>query len=101
MRCFRFRSIRGQDVYFLFLCLFFLKRFLRLWVAILCLFLFFPLGIASKLYFTLVFTLLTKVFAGLKAGIECSGIMMVVFLEMLRAVFLALFFTMKLPNPLR
>ncbi len=31
---------------YFFLCLFFLKRFLRLWVAILCLFLFFPLGIA-------------------------------------------------------
>jgi len=28
-----------------FLCLFFLKRFLRLWVAILLFFLFFPLGI--------------------------------------------------------
>jgi len=51
MRCFRFNSLRGQEVYFLFLCLFFLKRFLRLWVAILCLFLFFPLGIIS--YFTL------------------------------------------------
>jgi len=37
----------GQHIkknYF-FLCLFFLKRFLRLWVAILCLFLFLPLGI--------------------------------------------------------
>jgi hypothetical protein len=32
------------------LCLFFLKRFLRLWVAILCLFLFFPLGIIMLLY---------------------------------------------------
>ncbi len=31
---------------YFFLCLFFLKRFLRLCVAILCLFLFFPLGIA-------------------------------------------------------
>ncbi len=30
---------------YFFLCLFFLKRFLRLWVAILCLFLFLPLGI--------------------------------------------------------
>lgn len=30
---------------YFFLCLFFLKRFLRLWVAILCFFLFFPLGI--------------------------------------------------------
>jgi hypothetical protein len=33
----------AQLPYF-FLCLFFLKRFLRLWVAILCLFFFFPLG---------------------------------------------------------
>ena len=33
---------------YFFLCLFFLKRFLRLWVDILCLFLFFPLGIALK-----------------------------------------------------
>lgn len=30
---------------YFFLCLFLRKRFLRLWVAILCLFLFFPLGI--------------------------------------------------------
>src|SRR5210317_1100356 len=90
-----------KGCYFLFLCLFFRKRFLRLWVAILCLLRFFPLGIMIHFYFTLVFTLLTKVFAGLKAGIECSGIMMVVFLEILRAVFLALFFTMKLPKPLR
>jgi hypothetical protein len=30
---------------YFFLCLFFLKRFLRLWVDILCLFFFFPLGI--------------------------------------------------------
>lgn len=39
--------LRSNDpqAYF-FLCLFFLKRFLRLCVAILCLFLFFPLGIA-------------------------------------------------------
>lgn len=35
-----------HSIYF-FLCLFFLKRFLRLWVAILCLFLFFPLGMAN------------------------------------------------------
>ena len=33
----------GTDYFFL--CLFFLRRFLRLCVAILCLFLFFPLGI--------------------------------------------------------
>jgi hypothetical protein len=36
--------IRQLADYF-FLCLFFLKRFLRLWVAILLFFLFFPLGI--------------------------------------------------------
>src|SRR5690606_14589377 len=36
--------IKSSLDYF-FLCLFFLKRFLRLWVAILCLFLFLPLGI--------------------------------------------------------
>ena len=32
---------------YFFLCLFFLKRFLRLWVDILCLFFFFPLGIIN------------------------------------------------------
>ena len=36
--------------YFLLLCLFFLSLFLRLCVDILCLFFFFPLGIASKFY---------------------------------------------------
>jgi hypothetical protein len=34
-----------QLSHYFFLCLFFLKRFLRLWVDILCLFFFFPLGI--------------------------------------------------------
>ncbi len=34
-----------QLQYYFFLCLFFLKRFFRLWVDILCLFFFFPLGI--------------------------------------------------------
>ena len=38
--------IMQLSTYF-FLCLFFLKRFLRLWVDILCLFFFFPLGIVS------------------------------------------------------
>ena len=33
---------------YFFLCLFFLKRFLRLWVDILCLFFFFPLGIINS-----------------------------------------------------
>src|ERR1700761_2544696 len=45
-------------------------------------------------------TFSTKVFAGLKLGTKCSGIIIAVFLEMLRAVFLALFFTTKLPKPL-
>jgi len=53
---------------YFFLCLFFLKRFLRLWVAILCLFLFFPLGMDNYfLAFDLTFVM--KDFAGLKAGI--------------------------------
>ena len=34
--------------YFFFLCLSFLRRFLRLWVDILCLFLFLPLGIIVR-----------------------------------------------------
>jgi len=42
-----------------------------------------------------------KVFAGLNAGMLWAGIIIVVFLEILRAVFCALFFTMKLPKPLR
>jgi len=37
--------------YFFFLCLFNLRLFLRLWVATLCLFLFFPLGITQLFYF--------------------------------------------------
>ena len=47
------------------------------------------------------FTERVNVFAGLNAGMLCSGMMMVVFFEMLRAVFCALFFTMKLPKPRR
>jgi hypothetical protein len=35
---------------YFFLCLFFLRRFLRLWVAILCFFLFLPLGIMLKCF---------------------------------------------------
>ena len=35
---------------YFFLCLFFRKRFLRLWVAILCLFLFLPLGIQDYFF---------------------------------------------------
>lgn len=57
---------------YFFLCLFFRKRFFRLWVAILCLFLFFPLGIffasLALYYFTLFLTSLMKLLAGLKAG---------------------------------
>ena len=45
------------------------------------------------------FTLSEKVFAGLKDGMKCSGISIAVFLLILRAIFLARFFTMKLPNP--
>lgn len=40
-----------------------------------------------------------KVLAGLKAGILCAGIMMVVFLLMFRAVFSARVLTMKEPKP--
>ena len=41
-------SVQSQTKnYFLLLCLFFLSLFLRLCVDILCLFFFFPLGIAS------------------------------------------------------
>lgn len=39
---------KNQEYYF-FLWRFFLKRFLRLCVAILCLFLFFPLGITNPI----------------------------------------------------
>ena len=85
--------------YFFFLCLFFRSLFLRLCVAILCLFLFFPLGIIN--YFTWFLTFDTNDLAGLNDGILWAGIMIVVFLEILRAVFSALFFTTKLPKPLR
>ena len=47
------------------------------------------------------FTSLKNVFAGLKDGMLCSGIMIVVFLEMLRAVFYARFLITKLPKPLK
>ena len=42
-----------------------------------------------------------NVFAGLKLGKSCAGIVIVVFFEMLRAVFSARCFTIKLPNPRR
>ncbi len=44
-----FIEVGQTNNYFLLLCLFFLSLFLRLCVDILCLFLFFPLGIASKI----------------------------------------------------
>mgnify|MGYP000601137075 CR=1 FL=1 len=43
----------------------------------------------------------TKVFAGLKDGILCAGIMIAVFLEMFLPVFSALSLTIKLPKPLK
>jgi len=88
--------------HYFFLCRFFLKRFFRLCVDILCLFLFFPLGIPDD-YFTLTFvlTLLTKVLAGLKEGMLWAGIMIVVFFEMFLPVFAALFLIIKLPKPLK
>ena len=61
-------------------------------LGLLCLFFFFPLGIASKFLWvnTIVYYFFTErvnVFAGLNAGMLCSGMIIVVFLEMLRAVF--------------
>ena len=47
------------------------------------------------------FTCSMNTFAGLKAGMLCSGMMMLVFLRMLRAVFCERVFTMKLPKPRR
>ena len=52
-------------------------------------------------YLTVFFTFVTKLLEGLKDGIKCSGMMMVVFFEILRAVFSALRLITKLPNPLR
>ena len=52
-------------------------------------------------FLTLPFTSLTKLLDGLNEGIKCSGILIVTFLEILRAVFSALFFTTKLPKPLK
>src|SRR5512141_791166 len=46
-------------------------------------------------------TLVMNDLAGLKAGILCAGMIMVVFLNIFLAVFLALFLTIKLPKPLR
>ena len=47
------------------------------------------------------FIFATKLLAGLKLGKSCAAMTMVVFLEMLRAVFSARCFTMKLPKPRR
>ena len=55
--------------YFFFLCLSFLKRFLRLCVDILCLLCFLPFGITKNFIDLYYFTSFTKVLDGLKAGI--------------------------------
>ena len=93
-----------KEAYF-FLCRFFFSLFLRLCVDILCLFLFFPLGMIKNLmgYVScyLFATLFMKTRAGLKDGMSCSGMIIVVFCEILRAVFCARLFTIKLPNPRR
>ncbi len=52
-------------------------------------------------FLTFPFTSVTKLFDGLNEGMKCSGILMVTFFEMLRAVFSALFLTTKLPKPLK
>lgn len=56
---------------------------------------------AVELSFIYFATSSLKVFAGLKAGILCAGIMIVVFLLMLRAVFSARVLTMNEPKPRR
>ena len=48
---------------------------------------------------TLLFTFPAKVFAGLKAGILCAGILTAVFFDMLRPVFSARVLIIKLPKP--
>ena len=79
----------GEIETYLLLCLFFLSLFFRLWVDILCLFFFFPLGIAVCVNRLIICYLIScmKVFAGLKAGILCSGMIIVVFFEIFLAVF--------------
>ena len=54
--------------YFFFLCLSFLKRFLRLWVDILCLLCFLPFGITENFIDYIYLTSFAKVFEGLNAG---------------------------------
>lgn len=50
-------NIKNKQRNYFFLCLFFLKRFLRLWFDILCLFRFLPLGI---IYFFYLVSVITK-----------------------------------------
>ena len=67
------RLLKWQTLrdYFLFLCLFLRRRFLRLCVAILCLLCFFPFGIILWfLDYNYFFTEFKNIFAGLKAGIS-------------------------------
>ena len=54
-----------------------------------------------KVYFKFSFTSSTNTFAGLKAGIWCAGIIIVVFFLIFLPVFSALFFGLKVPNPLK
>jgi hypothetical protein len=49
----------------------------------------------------LFFTPSVNVFAGLKAGMLCEGILIVVFLEIFLPVFSALVLIIKLPKPLK
>lgn len=63
---------------YFFLCLFLRKRFFRLCVAILCLFLFFPLGIMNEsverlFYFNAILNLVDEGFCRLKRGDVVSG----------------------------
>ncbi len=94
--------------YFFFLWRLALALFFLLCVATLCLFLFLPLGIVGELVINigylaslLVFTPSTNTLAGLKAGMLCAGILIVVFFEMFLPVFSALVLMMKLPKPLK
>ncbi len=107
---FRILRVKTMCYYlFFFLCLFFLKRFLRLCVDILCLFLFLPQGIFVYFLFwesyffgaevTFSLTCCINIFAGLKAGIKCSGISIASFFLMCLPIFFALFLIIKDPNP--
>ena len=67
--------------------------------------LFFFLSPASSLLFVkmiyLFLTLSTKDLAGLKEGIKCSGIITATFFLIFLPIFLALFFGLKVPKPLK